>query len=118
MRLYIRRPELADTFGRGAPAAQDKRDGRWYMAKSLPQYGLSGWVERAWHAWLVFTDRARAVEFMCDRPNAGYSSVDERDALGAGVPVYHTAPWCGRCRDDIGRGCSSIGAGVADTALE
>lgn len=71
MRLFIRRPELADTFGKGAPATQDKRDGRWYMAKGLPQYGLSGWVERAWHAWLVFTDKARAVEFMCDRPNTG-----------------------------------------------
>jgi len=71
MKLYIRRPELADTFGNGAPSAEDKRDGRWYMAKSLPQYGLSGWVERAWHAWLVLTDKARAVEFMCDRPNAG-----------------------------------------------
>ena len=68
MRLFIRRPELADSFGKDTPESEynpevwfDERDGHWYMAKSLPQYGLLGWVERAWHAWLVFTDKACVI---------------------------------------------------------
>ena len=70
MRFFIRRPGLIDEIlhqNNNGGSKSLLSDGHWYVSKCLPQYGISGFLERCWHAWLVLTDRARAYEHMEDR---------------------------------------------------
>lgn len=70
MKLFIRRPELIDQIVlkyKNGGTMTKLSDEKWYISKCLPMYGIEGFFERCWHAWLVFTDKARAHEYMSDR---------------------------------------------------
>ena len=66
--MFRRRPILIDDLlDHKSDCKEQLLSGKWCVAKTEPLYGIEGIFERAWHAWLVFRDKARAVEYMRDR---------------------------------------------------
>ena len=60
------RPQLLDSFFNVIDKTEEEVDGKWYIAKPLPFYGLYEIKKRLYHAYLILKGKATAVQYAKD----------------------------------------------------
>jgi hypothetical protein len=65
-KLFIRKPVLMDDLIQDQNCKMRGPNGKWFVAKPVPYGGISGLIQNIWHAYLVLTNKAIAVQYAED----------------------------------------------------